>query len=179
MWCAGFDSELVNSFEDLLQFVVRIKGGHKCLCGSFSHSSKVAVVFSVTLRANTFPTTLPRIVMFVESSLKPRKHLDSISAVPIARVNWKMLVWHCLVSCSDIGRRTIILIYDEDFDHTTSTDLSVHGKGIKCICKAISLNSTMFLCACPDSTSINYPGERLVYQGRSPQICTVYQGVTF
>ena len=43
MWCAGFDSELVNSFEDLLQFVVRTKGGHKCLCGSFSHSSKVAV----------------------------------------------------------------------------------------------------------------------------------------
>ena len=75
-----------------------------------------------------------------------------------------MLVWHCLVSCSDIGRRTIILIYDEDFDHTTNTDLSVHGKGIKCTCKAISLNSTMFLCACPDSTSINYPGECLVYQ---------------
>jgi len=39
----GFDSELVNSFEDLLQFVVRTKGGHKCLCGSFSHSSIVAV----------------------------------------------------------------------------------------------------------------------------------------
>jgi len=42
---------------------------------------------SVTLRANTFPTTLSGIVMFVESSLKPRKHLGSISVVPMARVN--------------------------------------------------------------------------------------------
>ena len=43
MLCAGFDSNLVNTFDDLLQFVVRIKGGYKCLCDCFSHSSKVAV----------------------------------------------------------------------------------------------------------------------------------------
>jgi len=39
----GFDSNLVNTFDDLLQFVVRIKGGYKCLCDCFSHSSKAAV----------------------------------------------------------------------------------------------------------------------------------------
>merc|ERR1712013_787196 len=36
----GFDSKHVNSFEDLLQFVVPTKGGFKCPCGGYRHSHR-------------------------------------------------------------------------------------------------------------------------------------------
>ena len=40
---SGFDGIVVSSYDDLHQFVVRVKDGYQCYCGNFKHKWKANV----------------------------------------------------------------------------------------------------------------------------------------